>query len=60
MSSARRIWVRPNLSRRLLRRLGKSDGISGLAGTTILILCYMLIFLSHVELYMAVCIVYIL
>ena len=54
MSSAKRIWVMPSLSRSFFMRLGKSKGSSGLAGTTFLILCYTPIFKSHVKLYRSV------
>jgi hypothetical protein len=54
MSSARRIWVMPSLSRSFLMRPGKSNGSSGLAGTTFLVLCYMPIFKPYVKLYKVV------
>src|SRR5215510_13327496 len=54
MSSAKRIWVMPSLSRSFFMRLGKSKGSSDLAGTTFLILCYMPVFKPHVKLYRSV------
>ena len=50
MSSAKRIWVMPSLSRSFFMRIGKSKGSSGLAGNTFLVLCYTPVFKPHVKL----------
>jgi hypothetical protein len=54
MSSAKRVCVMPSLLRSLLMRPEKSNGSSGLTGTTFLVLCHVPIFIPHGKLYRVV------